>query len=63
MEKLVKPGVKINIFGKITFFNGDIQITGEKFIIVNNYYVENLFNEIPYSSTLSARRNRISFLL
>ena len=46
MEKLVKPGVKINIFGKITFFNGDIQITGEKFIIVNNYYVENLFNEI-----------------
>ena len=46
MEKMVKPGVKINIFGKITFFNGDIQITGEKFIIVNNYYVENLFNEI-----------------
>ena len=46
MEKMVKPGVKINIFGKITFFNGDIQITGEKFILVNNYYVENLFNEI-----------------
>ena len=46
MEKTVKPGVKINIFGKITFFNGDIQITGEKFILVNNYYVENLFNEI-----------------
>ena len=45
-EKLVKSGIKINIFGKITFFNGDIQITGEKFIIVNNYYVENLFNEI-----------------
>ena len=46
MEKMVKPGVKINIFGKITFFNGDLQITGEKFILVNNYYVENLFNEI-----------------
>ena len=46
MENMVKPGVKINIFGKITFFNGDIQITGEKFILVNNYYVENLFNEI-----------------
>ena len=46
IEKMVKPGVKINIFGKITFFNGDIQITGEKFILVNNYYVENLFNEI-----------------
>ena len=46
IEKTVKSGVKINIFGKITFFNGNIQITGEKFIIVNNYYVENLFNEI-----------------
>ena len=46
IEKVVKSGVKINIFGKITFFNGNIQITGEKFIIVNNYYVENLFNEI-----------------
>ena len=46
IEKLVKSGVKINIFGKITFFGGNIQITGEKFIIVNNYYVENLFNEI-----------------
>ena len=45
-EKIVKSGIKINIFGKITFFNGDIQITGEKFIIVNNYYIENLFNEI-----------------
>ena len=42
----IKSGMKINIFGKITFFNGEIQITGEKFIIVNNYYVENLFNEI-----------------
>ena len=46
MEKMVKSGVKINIFGKITFFNGDIQITGEKFTLVNNYLVENLFNEI-----------------
>ena len=46
MEKVVKSGVKINIFGKITFFNGNIQITGEKFIIVNNFYVENLFNDI-----------------
>jgi len=46
IEKILKSGIKINIFGKITFFNGDIQITGEKFILVNNYYVENLFNEI-----------------
>ena len=46
IEKVVKSGVKINIFGKITFFNGNIQITGEKSIIVNNFYVENLFNEI-----------------
>ena len=46
IEKVVKSGIKINIFGKITFFNGNIQITGDKFIIVNNYYVENLFNEI-----------------
>ena len=46
IEKMLKSGIKINIFGKITFFNGDIQITGEKFILVNNYYVENLFNEI-----------------
>ena len=46
LEKVVKSGVKINIFGKITFFNGNIQITGEKFLIVNNYYIENLFNEI-----------------
>jgi len=45
-EKMLKSGIKINIFGKITFFNGDIQITGEKFILVNNYYMENLFNEI-----------------
>ena len=46
IEKELKAGVKINIFGKITFFNGDIQIIGEKYILVNNYYAENLFNEI-----------------
>ena len=42
----IKTGMKINIFGRVTLYNGDIQITGEKYSLVNHYYIENLFNEI-----------------